>query len=113
MAETGKIVEITDQNFTEEVDSQTGLSMVDFWAAWCGPCRLVAPIVEKLAEDYAEEGLRVGKLDVDQNQEIASRFGVRSIPTILFFKDGELVDQVIGLVPRTQLEQLIQKHLAA
>ena len=113
MAETGKIVEITDQNFTEEVDNQTGLSMVDFWAAWCGPCRLVAPIVEKLAEDYAEEGLRVGKLDVDQNQEIASRFGVRSIPTILFFKDGELVDQVIGLVPRTQLEELIQKHLAA
>ena len=112
MAETGKIVEITDQNFTEEVDSQAGLSMVDFWAAWCGPCRLVAPIVEKLAEDYAEEGLRVGKLDVDQNQEIASRFGVRSIPTILFFKDGELVDQVIGLVPRTQLEELIQKHLA-
>ena len=111
MAETVKIVEITDKNFTEEVDNQTGLSMVDFWAAWCGPCRLVAPIVEKLAEDYAEEGLRVGKLDVDQNQEIASRFGVRSIPTILFFKDGELVDQVIGLVPRTQLEELIQKHL--
>ena len=111
MAVTGKIVEITDQNFTEEIDTQDGLSVVDFWAAWCGPCRLVAPIVEKLAEDYAEEGLRVGKLDVDQNQEIASRFGVRSIPTILFFKDGELVDQVIGLVPRTQLEELIQKHL--
>ena len=112
MAVTGKIIEITDQNFTEEIDTQAGLSVGDFWAAWCGPCRLVAPIVEKLAEDYAEEGLRVGKLDVDQNQEIASRFGVRSIPTILFFKDGELVDQVIGLVPRTQLEELIQKHLA-
>ena len=76
MAVTGKIVEMTDQNFSEEIHSQTGLSMVDVWAAWCGPCRLVAPIVEKLAEDYAEEGLRVGKLDVDQNPEIA-KFGRR------------------------------------
>ena len=113
MAVTGKIVEITDQNFTEEIDSQTGLSMVDFWAAWCGPCRLIAPIVEKLAEEYAEGGLRVGKLDVDQNPEVAGRFGVRSIPTILFFKDGEVVDKVVGVVPRTQLEERIQKHLAA
>lgn len=113
MAMTGKIVEITDQNFTDEIDSQIGLSMVDFWAAWCGPCRLVAPIVEKLAEDYSDEGLRVGKLDVDQNPEIASRFGVRSIPTILFFKGGEVVDKVVGAVPRAQLEELIQKHLAA
>ena len=103
MAETGKIVEITDQNFTEEVDNQTGLSMVDFWAAWCGPCRLVAPIVEKLAEDYAEEGLRVGKLDVDQNQEIASRFGVRSIPTLLIFRNGEKVGDVVGNKDKAEL----------
>lgn len=113
MGVTGKIVEITDQNFTETIDGQTGLSMVDFWAAWCGPCRLVAPIVEELAGEYAEEGLRVGKLDVDQNPEIATRFGVRSIPTILFFKEGELVDKVVGAVPRAQLEERIQKHLAA
>ena len=113
MAGNGKIMEITDQNFANEVRDQTGLSMVDFWATWCGPCRMVAPIVEQLANDYAEKGLRVGKLDVDQNPETASRFGVRSIPTILFFKDGELVDKVIGAVPRPQLEQRIQKHLAA
>ena len=113
MAVNGKILEITDQNFTDEVRDQSGLSMVDFWATWCGPCRMVAPIVEQLANDYAEKGLRVGKLDVDQNPETASRFGVRSIPTILFFKDGELVDKVIGAVPRPQLEQRIQKHLAA
>ena len=113
MTENGKVLEITDQNFTAEVRDQTGLSMVDFWAAWCGPCRLVAPIVEKLAEDYAEQGLRVGKLDVDQNPETASQYGVRSIPTILFFKNGELVDKVVGAVPRPQLEQRIQKHLAA
>ena len=113
MVGNGKILEITDQNFVEEVGGQGGLSMVDFWATWCGPCRMVAPIVEQLAVDYAEKGLRVGKLDVDANPETASRFGVRSIPTILFFKDGQLIDKVIGAVPRPQLEQRIQKHLAA
>ena len=113
MAVNGKILEITDANFVEEVRDQSGLSMVDFWATWCGPCRLIAPIVEKLAEDYADKGLRVGKLDVDSNPQIASQFGVRSIPTVLFFKNGEVVDKVIGAVPRTQLEERIKKHLAA
>jgi thioredoxin 1 len=113
MAVNGKIVEITDSNFVQEVRDQDGLAMVDFWATWCGPCRIIAPIVEKLAEDYADKGLRVGKLDVDSNPMTASQFGVRSIPTVLFFKNGEVVDKVIGAVPRGQLEEKIKKHLAA
>jgi thioredoxin 1 len=94
------------------VTGQSGLSMVDFWAVWCGPCRMVAPIVEQLADDYAGQ-VTVGKLDVDNNQRSAAQFNVRSIPTILFFKDGKVVDQVIGAVPRPALEAKIKQHLAA
>ncbi|HEY0094442.1 MAG TPA: thioredoxin [Archangium sp.] len=110
MADSKNVVEITDANFSD-VTGQPGLSMVDFWAVWCGPCRMVAPIVEQLAEDYAGQ-VTVGKLDVDNNQRSAAQFNVRSIPTILFFKDGKMVDQVIGAVPRPALEAKIKQHLA-
>jgi len=111
MAENGKVLEITDQNFSDEIVGGEGLSMVDFWATWCGPCRMVAPIVNELADEYAEQGVVVGKLDVDANPQTAAQFGVRSIPTILFFKNGEMVDRVIGAVPKPQLEEKIQKHI--
>ena len=112
MGENGNtIVHVNDQNFTQEIVDGAGLSIVDFWAAWCGPCRMVAPIVAQLAEEYADRGLRVGKLDVDENPATASRYGVRSIPTILFFKKGELVDRVIGMVPRPHLEEKVKRHL--
>ncbi|MFC1661726.1 thioredoxin [Gemmatimonadota bacterium] len=111
MADSEKVMTVTDGSFSEEVESTSGLTIVDFWAAWCGPCRMVAPIVAELAEEYAEQGLRVGKLDVDQNQMTASRFGVRSIPSILFFKDGKHVDTVVGAVPRPYLEAKVNEHL--
>lgn len=111
MATNGAILEVTDQNWADEVDGNEGLTMVDFWAVWCGPCRMVAPIVEELAGEYEEKGLKVGKLDVDSNPEVTVRFGVRSIPSILFFKGGELVDKVVGAVPRQQLEDKIQEHI--
>jgi thioredoxin 1 len=84
--------------------------MVDFWATWCGPCRMVAPVVEQLATEYAGQ-LKVGKLDVDANQQTAMRFNIRSIPSILFFKDGKHVDTVVGAVPKPMLERKIQEHL--
>jgi thioredoxin 1 len=111
MAMSKTILEVGDENFAEEVENHEGLSMVDFWATWCGPCRMVAPIVEELAEEYSDKGLRVGKMDVDANPSIVAKYGIRSIPTILFFKGGELVDTVIGFVPRPHLEEKILKHI--
>lgn len=110
MAENGKLVEVTDANFGDTIEAVDGLMMVDFWAAWCGPCRMVAPVIEQLADEY-EGRLKVGKLDVDANQRTASRFNIRSIPSILFFKDGQHVDTVVGAVPKPQLERKIQEHL--
>ena len=85
--------------------------LVDFWATWCGPCRMVAPILDQLATDYQGQ-VKITKLDVDANIKTGSRFNVRSIPTMLFFKDGKVVDQIIGAVPRTHIEQKLQQHVA-
>ena len=111
MATSDAILEVTDANFADEIEAGEGLQMIDFWATWCGPCKMVAPIVEELAGEYADKGLRVGKLNVDSKPSVTTRFRVTSIPSILFFKDGELVDKVIGAVPRPHLEEKIQQHL--
>jgi thioredoxin 1 len=111
MATSETILEITDANFADEVESGEALFMIDFWAVWCGPCRLVAPIVEQLADEYRDKGLRVGKLDVDSNPKTTTRFRVMSIPSILFFKGGQLVDTVVGAVPKAHLEERVKKHL--
>jgi thioredoxin 1 len=111
MADNGKPIEVTDGNFGSEIETGQGLSLVDFWAAWCGPCRMVAPIVEQLAGEY-QGRLKVAKLDVDANQQVATRYNIRSIPSILFFKDGKHVDTVVGAVPKALLDRKIQEHLA-
>ncbi|HUE77194.1 MAG TPA: thioredoxin [Longimicrobiales bacterium] len=110
MEENGGPMAVTDANFETEIEGSEGLSMVDFWAAWCGPCRMVAPVVAQLATEY-EGRLKVGKLDVDANQQTAMRYNIRSIPSILFFKDGKHVDTVVGAVPKPMLERKIEEHL--
>jgi thioredoxin 1 len=102
---------ISDTDFETEIEKHTGLAVVDFWATWCAPCRMIAPILDQLAHEYAGKA-KVTKLDVDSNQKTASRFNVRTIPTILFFKDGKLVDQVVGIVPKPALESKFKKHVA-
>lgn len=102
---------VTDANFEQEVEQAGGLTVVDFWATWCGPCRMIAPILDQLAQEYAGK-VKVAKLDVDHNIRTASRFNVRSIPMLLFFKDGKVVDQIVGAVPRNQIESKFQQHAA-
>ena len=102
-------IEVTDANFESEVEKHEGLSVVDFWAPWCGPCRMIAPVLDQLAAEYGEKA-KVTKLNVDMNIKTASRFNVRSIPAILFFKDGKLVDQVIGAVPKPALAKKFEEH---
>jgi thioredoxin 1 len=111
MGENGDAVSVTDANFSTEIESGQGLSIVDFWAAWCGPCRMVAPIMEQLAGEYSGR-LKVAKLDVDANQQTAMRYNIRSIPSILFFKDGKHVDTVVGAVPKAMLERKIAENLS-
>jgi thioredoxin 1 len=106
-----KPMAVTDDSFASEVEQHDGLTVVDFWATWCGPCRMIAPILEQLSEEFAGR-VKVTKLDVDANQKTAMRFQVRSIPTLLFFKDGKLVDQVIGAVPKPALIAKFEQHAA-
>ena len=103
------VLEITDESFGEEIERGEGLAIVDFWAEWCGPCHAVAPAIESLAAEYAGK-VKIGKLDVDSNRRVTERFNVRSIPSILYFKDGILVETVVGVRSKGQLEVLIKAH---
>ena len=106
----GKAFQVTDDAFAQEIERHDGLAMVDFWATWCGPCQVIAPVVEQLATEY-DGKLKVAKLDVDSNQRTTMRYNVRSIPSVLLFKNGTLVETVVGAVPKPYLVEKIEKHL--
>lgn len=105
------VAELTDAAFDQQVIQSGDAYLVDFWAPWCGPCRIVAPIVDELAKDY-EGQLKVGKMNVDDNQQVAARFGISSIPTLMIFKGGELKERITGAVPKPTLKQAIDRALS-
>jgi len=104
-------LEITDKTFEETVLKSDKPVLVDFWAAWCGPCRMVGPIIEELSNDYEGKAV-VGKVDVDANQEFAAKFGVRNIPTVLVFQNGEVVGRQVGVAPKTTYEEALDSLLS-
>ena len=102
-------IELNKENFTETVRSKKPV-LVDYWAEWCGPCKMVAPILEEVASDMSDK-LTVGKVDVDENQELAAQLNIMSIPTLVLFKDGEVVDQAIGALSKAQLLSFLEQHI--
>jgi len=107
-----KPLTLTDANFDNEVTQSELPVLVDFWASWCAPCRAVAPVIEELSEDFAGK-VKIGKVDVDSNPEISTKFGIRSIPTLLIFKGGEVVDQIVGAVPKQEIASKLEAQTTA
>ncbi len=108
-----KALQFTDDSFEEDVlNADSGKPvLVDFWAEWCGPCKMVGPVVEELAEEF-EGKAKIGKVDVDSNPETSTKYGIRSIPSLLIFKNGEVVDQIVGAVPKSQLKKQLEAQLS-
>jgi thioredoxin 1 len=103
--------QFTDSNFDSEVLKSDKPVLVDFWAEWCGPCRMVGPIVEEIARDF-DGKVSVGKMNVDENMDIPSKYGIRSIPTLMIFKNGELVDKIVGAVPKASILSKLEPHMS-
>ena len=103
------MTEFTEENFKNDVLESSEPVLVDFWAPWCGPCKMIGPIVEALAQEYEGKGVKVGKLNIDEHGAVASQFHVMSIPTLLFFKDGEVVDQLVGVQSKDALKKKIEE----
>ena len=104
------IVELNDSVFESEVLQSEKPVLVDFWAPWCGPCKALAPVIDEISNDYSEK-IKVGKVNVDDNPETSMKFGIRSIPTLIVFKDGEVFEQVVGAVPKSEIEKVLEKAL--
>src|SRR5690554_6686185 len=105
-----KPIKLTDSNFSDEVENSKDPVLVDFWAEWCGPCRMIGPAVEELAGEY-EGKAKIGKVNVDINPVVSMKYGIRSIPALLIFKDGKVVDQIVGAVPKTQIKKQLDAQL--
>ena len=106
-----RILTLTDDNFDDQIQKLEGPVIVDFWADWCGPCKVIAPVLEEIADEMAGQAT-VAKVDVVLHGDIAHRFGITSIPTLMIFKQGKIVDQWVGTAPKEQIRQLIEKHLS-
>jgi len=106
-----QVVHLTDDTFDETIKNAKGPVLVDFWASWCGPCKVIGPLLDQLAGELSGQAT-IAKVNVDENGDLSARFGIRSIPTLLVFRDGRLVDQTVGALPKEHLRDLVQKHLA-
>jgi len=105
----GLVGHFTDDNFSETVEQAENLTIVDFWAEWCGPCRMLSPIIEQLAEEN-KESVNIGKLNLDENPKVATKYGVRGAPTLLFFKDGKVMEQLVGARPKNAIQAVIDRN---
>ncbi len=108
----GAAITINDENFIAEIQTHVGVAIVDFGATWCGPCQALAPTIEELADDWADKGVKIGKCDIDEASDLAAQFGIMSVPTIVFFKDGEKMETLLGNQPKAALQSKIESLVA-